>query len=189
MDVRLTGHGLEEFATPRLVGRRLRPADMDFLTELHQDTEVMALHGGPRTRASTEPFARSNVAHWRHFQFGLYILAMASEPDVPIGRVGMRWDNSLGAGVAVDASVLVVKHMWGQGIGSESLRAITSMGLDRQLPLVASCQAGHAAARRVLEKVGFVYWTEFQRNKAAWVRYSWPAERQAPAEMATRLAD
>lgn len=187
MEVRLTGHGLEQFTTPRLVGRRLLPADLDFLTDLHQDEEVMALHAGPRSRVATEPFVQANVAHWRHFQFGLYILSMADEPDVPIGRAGMRWDKSLEDGVAADVSVVLVKQMWGQGIASEALRAMVTIGLDRDLPLVAGSQAGHAAARRVMEKVGFVYWSEYERHDLGWVRYQWPFERRSPGTITTRL--
>lgn len=186
MDVRLIGHGVEQFRSPRLVGRRLLPADTDFLADLHQDEEVMALHAGPRSRAATEPFVRSNVAHWRHYQFGLYIIALADEPDVPIGRAGMRWDKTVGTGSAVDISVVLTKPLWGQGIASEALRAVVTIAHDLELPLVAGSEAGHAAARRVMEKVGFVYWAEHERHNLGWVRYHWPAGKPAPATMVNR---
>ncbi len=186
MDIKLTGHGVEQFTTPRLVGRRLLPADTDFLVDLHRDEEVMALHAGPRSRDATEPFVRSNVAHWRHYQFGLYVISLADEPDVPIGRTGIRWDTSIETGAAVDVSVVLRKHVWGQGIASESLRAIVSIALDRTLPLVAASQAGHAAARRVMEKVGFVYGSEYERHDLSWARYHWPVDKKAPATIANQ---
>lgn len=146
----------------------------------------MALHAGPRSRSATEPFVRSNVAHWRHYQFGLYIVSLADEPDIPIGRAGIRWDTSIERGAAVDVSVVLRKHMWGQGIASESLRAIVSIALGRGLPLVAGSQASHAAARRVMEKVGFVYWTEHERHNLGWVRYQWPPDKPAPATIVSQ---
>ncbi|MGI9597409.1 MAG: GNAT family N-acetyltransferase [Acidimicrobiales bacterium] len=188
MDITLTGHGVEQFATPRLVGRRLLPADTDFLIELHSTEEVMALHGGARSRAATEPFVQSNVAHWRHYQFGLYVLSLAEEPDEPIGRAGIRWDRSVTTGPAVDLSVVLSKHVWGQGIATETMRAMATIGHDLDLPLVAGSEARHAAARRVLEKVGFIYGSEFERHSRGWVRYQWPVENPPPARISRSTA-
>ncbi len=184
--IQLTGHGVEQFSTPRLTGRRLLPADTDFLTELHADDEVMSFHGGPRSRTSTEPFVRSNVAHWRHHQVGLYVLSLAGEPDEPIGRAGLRWDRTVEDQPMVDVSVLLTKQVWGQGLATETAKAIVSIGLDLDLPLGASSEAGHAAARRVLEKVGFVYGSQFERHDRGWVRYHWPEDRISPGRVSSR---
>lgn len=188
MDVKLTGHGVEQFTTPRLVGRRVLPADTDFLTELHLDEEIMFFHGGPRSRAATEPFVRSNVAHWRHYQFGLYVLSLAAEPDQPIGRAGLRWDPNQKPAPSVDVSVVLAKPHWGQGIGTEAAKAIIAIGLDQELPLIAGSEARHAAARRVMEKVGLVYLSEFERDQRGWVRYQWPGEKKAPADLVVQAA-
>lgn len=188
MDIQLTGHGVEQFATPRLIGRRVLPADTDFLAELHADESAMALHGGARSRGTTEPFVRSNVAHWRHFQFGLYIISLLEEPDIAIGRAGIRWNQDAYPNPAVDTSVVLSKAMWGQGIATESLKAIVSIALDRDLPAMACSEARHAAARRVMEKVGFVYGSEFERHDKSWVRYHWPLEKKSPASVAKQVA-
>lgn len=186
MDIQLTGHGVEQFSTSRLVGRRLLPADTDFLANLHNDDEVMALHGGPRSPATTQPFVQSNVAHWRRYQFGLYVISMGSEADVPVGRAGMRWDRTIDDGPAVDVSVVLDEAAWGHGIATETAKALVTIGLDLDLPLVAGCQAGHAAARRVMEKTGFVYSEHFERHGAGWVRYRWPTERVTPGRLILR---
>jgi RimJ/RimL family protein N-acetyltransferase len=180
VEIQLTGHGVEQFTTPRLVGRRLLPADTDFLAELHSDQDVMALHGGGRSRAATEPFIRSNVAHWRHYQVGLYVLSLAASPDDPIGRAGLRWDRTAADQPVIDVSVVLDKEFWGQGIGTEAAKAVSSIGLDLNLPLQGSCEAGHAAARRVLEKVGFIYGSQFERHQRGWVRYVWPGDKPSP---------
>ncbi|MGH1488895.1 MAG: GNAT family N-acetyltransferase [Acidimicrobiales bacterium] len=188
VDIQLTGHGVEQFSTLRLIGRRLLPADTDFLAELHSSDEVMELHGGQRSRATTEPFVQSNVAHWRQYQFGLYVISMASTPDDPIGRAGLRWDRTIDGGPAVDVSVLLAQSFWGQGIATEITRAIVSIGLDLELPLIAGAEAGHAAARRVLEKVGFVYDSPFERHEQGWVRYRWPSGNIPPGLVSNRPA-
>lgn len=188
MDIQLTGHGVEQFSTPRIVGRRLLPADTNFLVGLHEQQTVMALHGGARSRAATEPFVRSNVAHWRHFQFGLYVISLVEEPDVAIGRAGLRWDPQATPSTIVDLSVVLAEPMWGQGLGTETIKALTAIGLDRELPVAATSEARHAAARRVMEKVGFTYATEIERHERSWVRYQWPADREAPATMARQVA-
>lgn len=183
MDIRLTGHGVEQFATSRLVGRRLLPADTDFLTELHETEKVMSFHGGTRSRATTEPFVQSNVAHWRHYQFGLYMISLAEEPDEPIGRAGIRWDQAIGDRQVVDVSVVLTAETWGQGIATETVKAITAIGLDLDLPLAAGSEARHAAARRVLEKVGFIYDTDYERHGRGWVRYGWPTAKVSPGQL------
>ncbi len=188
VDIQLTGHGVEQFSTPRLVGRRLLPADTDFLVGLHEQQAIMALHGGARSRASTEPFVRSNVAHWRHFQFGLYVISLVEEPDVAIGRAGLRWDPQAAPSTIVDLSVVLDEPMWGQGLGTEAVKALAGIGLDLELPLTATSEARHAAARRVLEKVGFTYETEIERHERSWVRYHWPADRESPATVAKQVA-
>lgn len=187
MEVTLTGHGVEQFATERLIARRLLPADTDFLVDLHRSEDVMALHGGARSRATTEPFVRSNVAHWRHYQFGLYVISLAEDPDEPIGRAGIRWNRSGDEVPAVDVSVILTKPSWAQGLAGEAVTALTAIGLDLDLTLAAGAEARHAAARRVLEKVGFLYDSEYERHLREWVRYRWPADKPAPGTI-TRSA-
>lgn len=182
MNINLTGHGVEQFSTTRLVGRRLLPADLDFLADLHQDDEVMADRGGARSASSTEPFVRSNVAHWRHNQYGLYILALAGRPDEPIGRAGLR-SNRDGQVPSVDVSVMLTKGAWGSGLATEALTAVTVIGLDLGLRLTATAAARHAAARRVMEKTGYIYSADFEHHSRGWVRYLWPSDKPAPGEL------
>ena len=111
MAVRLTGHGVERFETDRLTGRRLLPADQEFLAGLHADVTVMDLHDGPRSEAITERFVRSNIAHWRRYQFGLYIVSTIDDPDRPIGRAGLRWDRSLPDDATVDVNCVLVDYL------------------------------------------------------------------------------
>jgi RimJ/RimL family protein N-acetyltransferase len=179
MDVNLTGHGVEQFSAGRLVGRRLLPADLDFLVDLHTDDEVMADRGGVRSAVSTEPFVQANVAHWRRFQFGMYILAMAGRPDEPIGRAGLR-SNRDGDVPSNDVSVMLTRGAWGAGLATEAFTAVTVIGLHLGLKLTATAAARHASARRVMEKTGYVYSADFEHHSRGWVRYMWPVHREAP---------
>ncbi len=184
----LTGHGVEQFSTPRLVGRRLLPADTDFLVGLHEQPSVMALHGGVRSRASTEPFVRSNVAHWRHFQFGLYVVSLVEDPDVVIGRAGLRWDPHAAPSAVVDLSVVLTEAVWGRGLATEMATALVAIGLDHDLPVATASESRHAAARRVMEKVGFAFQAEVDRHQRSWVRYCWPTDRTSPATVSSEVA-
>lgn len=180
---------MEQFTTARIVGRRLLPADLDFLTELHRAAEVMESHGGARSRSSTEPFVRSNVAHWRHYQFGLYVLSLNEEPDEPIGRAGLRWDRDAGEEPGVDLSIVLRQNAWGQGLATEIGKAVVAIARSLELPVVAGCQADHNAARRVMEKVGLVHTDNYIRYGADWARFVWPADLDSPANLVTRNSE
>ena len=187
MNVQLTGHGVEQFRGDRVAGRRLLPADLDFLADLHADAGVMAQHDGPRSAATTERFVRSNVAHWRRYQFGLYIVSRTEDPEQPIGRAGLRWNHAAGGEPTVDVNCVLVERSWGRGLGTELFRALTAIGLDLGLPLTAGAQAGHVAARRALERAGFVHDGEYERHGHPRARYRWPTDAPTPAELVARV--
>ncbi len=181
MKVDLKGHGVEQFETERLIGRRLMPTHLNFLSELHQDDDVMKIHGGKRSVGITERFVQSNAAHWRRFQFGLWIISRTDEPDVPIGRAGLRWDRVFDDSQACDISCILAKEFWNHGIATETVKVSIAIGLKLGLPLVAGSEARHGAARRVMEKSGLVYWSDYSRNQRTLSKYQWPVEASSPA--------
>lgn len=180
MDITLTGQGVEEFATERVLGTRLTDVHTDFLVDLHLDTDVMAMHSGTRSRPITEHFIRSNDAHWARFGFGLWVISLVDDPETPVGRVGLRWDVMFDETRACDTSCVLTKSSWGQGVATEAVQAVVSIGLDIGLPLVAGCEADHESARRVLEKVGLIYWSDYERHSNTWAKYQWPIELAPP---------
>ncbi len=173
---------MQKFSTTGLIGRRVLANDVDFLVELHQSGNVMALHGGTRSPATTERFIGSNLAHWDRFRFGLYVISPRDEPDRPIGRAGLRWDRSVDGDPVVDVSAVLTEPSWGQGLGTEAVQAVTAIGLHLDLPLAARTDAAHKVARRVLEKVGYAQDSDFEHGGRAWVRYRWPSDRPSPGK-------
>ena len=171
------------------MGRRLLPADLDFLIELHESPEVMETQGGPRSRASTEPFVRSNVAHWRHYQFGLYIISLTESPDDPIGRAGLRWDRAAEESPAVDISVVLAQPMWGQGLAVEAGKAVVAIARNLDLPITAGCRADHAAARGAMEKVGLETAGTYVKHGTDWARFVWPPDQDSPATVIPRNSE
>lgn len=149
----------------------------------------MGHSGGPRTAASTEPFVRSNVAHWRYYQFGLYVLSPADDPDRPIGRAGLRWDRRDGETPSADVSVVLTEAAWGRGYAVEAGTAMVTIARSLELPVTAGCRADHAVARAVLEKIGFVHTENQLRNGEDWVRYRWPEDGRSPARLVPHPAE
>lgn len=195
MNVQLTGHEIEQFVTSRLVARRLLPADLDFLTALHAEAAVMATRGGVRSAASTEPFVRSNVAHWRRYQFGLYVISLADNPDEPIGRAGLRWtghprpspwaETDGTESPAVDLSVILVPSVWEQGLGTEAAQALLAIGDRLGLPIVAGCEHDHWPAVSLATRVGLIRAGGYTHHNRPWVRFRWPAGGAPPVAIDT----
>lgn len=144
--------------TPRLALRPWTDDDLEPLTEIHTDPEVMRYVGDGRprereaTRASIERWSRGLDEHG----FGL-LAAELRETGELAGMAGLAVPEFLPEILpAVEVGYRLKRSLWRRGLATEAAHALVAhafgtLGLER---LVAIAHVENAGSRRVLEKLG-----------------------------------
>ncbi len=162
---------LDTIETERLLLRPVTPDDLEPLTALGADREVMRYIG------SGKPQSRREAGLW----LDRLVVEAAAGPAGPPGLPGWRvvtaksggdWlglaalkclaeqhAEAIGIESAVELGYRLARRFWGQGYATELSRALVRHGFEHvKLPLlVAIADARNAASNRVLEKAGLVY--------------------------------
>lgn len=191
-------------ATERLRLRRLTPDDVDTLTELDGDPEVMAfLTGGrptPRAEIRDRVLPRVLSAYERFPGFGTWAaeeratgrfvgwFALDPRPAVPPGDA---------ATVEAELGYRLRRASWGHGYATEGSRALVhkafaDLGVDR---VVAETMVVNRGSRRVMRKAGLIFvrgfherfpdpipGAEFGDVQYALTRSQWERRTAAPPE-------
>lgn len=149
--------GVDRFVTERLLAERLRPSDFDDLFRMNQTVEVMQFVGGTRSADATREYLKTNLDHWEHHGFGLWILRAKADGGFA-GRSALRRAKIADNDETELGYALMPPH-WGVGLATEIARAMLEIAFARlQLgDVVALMAPSHAASRRVAEKVGGRY--------------------------------
>jgi ribosomal-protein-alanine N-acetyltransferase len=145
------------FQTDRLVATRLHETDLSELSRMHQDANVMATLGGPRSDEQTRQFLDTNLAHWDEHGFGLWVFRAASKRTF-VGRGGLRHVHIDGRD-EVELAYALMPEFWGNGLATEMARALLTIAFEQLAlaDLVAFTISTNQASRRVMEKVGFTF--------------------------------
>lgn len=118
--------------TPRLLLRRLQPADLDnYPRVIYGDPDVMAMmpSGQTLTREAFEAYVTPfMVNHWDTHGFGPWI-AIYKPDERLIGYCGLKfWP---GAPNEVEVFYALDKHYWGRGLATEGARAALRYGFEQ----------------------------------------------------------
>lgn len=159
--------------TPRLRGLPLAESDLDDLLVLHRDLRILALFDPdpePLTDDETRAFLDEKLAHWREHGFGIWVFRDASGAFV--GRCGIHRKTVLGKD-EVELGYIVRSDLWSQGYATEMALAVAQYAFDELgLPnVVAFTREDNARSRRVLEKSGFAYETNYDDDGVPAVLY------------------
>lgn len=144
----------DEVETSRLRMRMFRPGDLDAMSEITRDAEVMRYigHGRPLTREETRDNLANIVAAFRRRGFGRWALEL-KETGALVGYCGLSRGNEE---VGVEVAYMLARGVWGQGLVLEAARASLRYGFER---LGVGSIAGltmqdNWRSRRVLERLG-----------------------------------
>jgi RimJ/RimL family protein N-acetyltransferase len=144
--------------TERLVLRRFTTADVDNLTGLDADPDVMRfVNGGiPTSRDEIEnEFLPAFLGYYQRYQeYGFWAAIEKSTGDF-LGWFHFRPRDGAAPG-QVELGYRLRKSAWGRGYATEGSRALirrgfTQFGVQR---VTAEAMAANTASRRVMEKAG-----------------------------------
>jgi len=145
---------LERFTTPRLRAERLTERHWDALRRMDQDPGFMTFLGGVRGEEGTAVYLERNLAHWKLYGFGLWMLHDRESGEV-LGRAVLR-HLDVEEVDEVEVGYGFLPAWWGRGLATEVARATVRLGLERLglASLVAVTRRENAGSRRVLENAG-----------------------------------
>jgi len=151
---------LDGFHTERLSAERLEESHFEFIYQMHQDEQVMAYLGCKRSREQTLEYMEHNLAHWKEYGYGIWILR-ENATGILAGRGGLR-NAVIGQKDEVEIAYGLLPEFWNRGLATEFVKAVVSIGLSelRLSSLVCVTKPDNLASRRVMEKAGF----EFERD-------------------------
>lgn len=144
--------------TPRLHLRPLMPGDLDHLTRLLADPQVMrylSATGAPRSRAEAEEALHKHLDHWRQHGYGVWAVE-ERDSGAFVGRCGLRYLPEL---ESVEVLWALGSEFWGRGYATEAAHAclryaFETLQLER---VIAFTWAINDRSRRVMEKLGMHY--------------------------------
>jgi len=153
------GRYVSEIVTDRLRLRRFVDADLEPLSVMNADPEVMEFTGPTLTRDETRDLLARIEAGWARHGVGLLATELRDSGELA------GW---IGIGVPVpylnipprpEIGWRLARRFWGVGLATEGAAAVRTWGHDELGidELVAVCARDNARSRRVMEKIGLVY--------------------------------
>jgi RimJ/RimL family protein N-acetyltransferase len=143
--------------TPRLRLRMFEPGDLDAMSDITSDPEVMRYigYGHPLTREETRSNLSSIVAAFRRRGFGRWALELRETGGL-IGYCGLSAGNQE---VGVELAYMLARGAWGRGLALEAGRASLRYGFEKLgLNSVAGLTlCDNMRSRRVLERLGMSF--------------------------------
>ncbi len=143
---------MDQLETPRLRLRMFASNDLEYLSRIFSDPEVVKhLHPGhPLSGEETEAVLKSYIRHWRQNNYGRWA-AVHKRTGKLIGYGGLR--NAEGTPELV---YLLARPYWGYGLATEMAVHCLWYGFERRRfkRIIAIARTGNLASRRVLGKIG-----------------------------------
>ncbi|BDH44181.1 N-acetyltransferase GCN5 [Salmonella enterica subsp. enterica serovar Choleraesuis] len=143
-----------EIETPRLKMTQIRASDWAFFSALQRDPEVLRFVGDPLPETTLRAAFETRLPRWspgsRHW---LCLVLRDKQTQQPLGLSGFVWREP---GVS-EVGFMLDPAAFGQGYGSESLRAVCRMAFSNpsMRKLTATVTVGNQASRNTLEKCNF----------------------------------
>ncbi|WP_026542958.1 GNAT family N-acetyltransferase [Paenarthrobacter nicotinovorans] len=139
--------------TPRLRFREMTMADLDAMSSLLGDPEVMTYYPAPKTREEAAAWIQWNRDNYARDGHGLWIIE--THDGGFVGDCGLTWQQVNGRS-ELEVGYHVRRELQGRGYATEAALACRDLARDvlRVELLVAIIHPDNVASRRVAERLG-----------------------------------
>ena len=147
---------MPEIETQRLLLRMFSKDDLDDLSTIYADADVMQfLSGHPLTREETAGWLKYFLDGWENFGFGWWAV-VSKESGQLIGHCGLQFIHIT---PEVEVTYGLAKEYWRKGLASESARACLRYGFEelKLERIYALADPGNTGSHRVMQRVGMNY--------------------------------
>jgi RimJ/RimL family protein N-acetyltransferase len=156
--VRVTGEQtMLKIETARLTLRRFVPKDLNDLSEIRADPDVMRYIGSgkPQSIEQVQTALNNILVHWEQHGFGRWA-TIDKESNRLIGWCGL---SKLETTEDVEIGYGIAKSYWGKGLTSEAAAAVIKWGFeDLDLDhIVGVAWPANVASRQVMDRLGMKY--------------------------------
>lgn len=140
----------------RLIIRELIPDDLEFMTEMLADEDVMRFWPRPLDRSEAETWIVSHRERYSHHGFG-YWIAISKATGHPVGQVGLLMQEFDGRD-HLGLGYMFHRPYWGQGYAYEGSRRCLKYAFEEleANEVIALIQAANEPSRRLAGRLGFV---------------------------------
>jgi RimJ/RimL family protein N-acetyltransferase len=169
--------------TRRLVMQPLKETDIDNISRIYNDLEVMKyrVFNQAASREETQLMLEKYCQHWDKYGFGRWAIIYKITQNL-IGHCGLEFiENTVGENLEknqdskndIEINYLIERDYWGMGLGSEAAIAILKYGFNtlKLNRIFAITKPENIASRRVMEKIGMQYKDNIQLYGMEWMRY------------------
>ncbi len=129
------------------------PTDIDDMTVLLGDPEVMRFYPAPKTREQAAAWIAWNQRNYAEHGYGLWIIE--THEGNFVGDCGLTWQEVNGV-KKLEVGYHVAPRWQGQGVASEAAAACRDFARDQvgARELIAIIHPDNRASERVAEKIG-----------------------------------
>jgi len=155
------------FTSDRLGFRNWTEKDLDEMTSLNNDPEVMRYFPSTQDRETTLAFIKKMQIQFEANQYCYFVVELLGTQEF-VGFIGItKQDHSMDRGEFVDIGWGLKQAVWGQGLAPEGAKACLSFAYSQFgiKEIYALAVKSNAPSLRVMEKIGMKYQETFIHHK------------------------
>jgi RimJ/RimL family protein N-acetyltransferase len=143
--------------TEHLLFRPLKLSDLDDLTTLYTDPEVMRFLGGPRNKAEVERILNAYIREYEIYGHSFFATLQKSDQRF-IGQCGLL-NQEVEGQPEIELAYVLAPLYWQRGLALEGTQALKVYGLQQLgFPrLVSLIPPDNSASIHIAEKIGMQY--------------------------------